>query len=73
MNTYDLMTELSNLALDRSKIYNEGSANYAFAFGWFVSDMGITLNDMGLTKKQLKVIQERVEKLQNLTFAASQV
>lgn len=66
MNTYDLMTELSNLTLDRSKIYNEGSNNYAFAFGWFVSDMGITLDDMRLTKKQLKVIEDRINKLKRL-------
>jgi len=66
MSVHDLMTELSNLTLDRSKIYNEGTYNYAFAFGWFVSDMKINLDEMGLTKKQLKVLEDRINKLKKL-------
>ena len=66
MSTYDLMTELSNLTLDRSKKYNEGTFNYSFAFGWFVSEMGANLSDMGLTKKQLKVVEDRIAKLKRL-------
>lgn len=70
MSTYDLMKDLSNVTLDRSKSYNEGSYNYAFAFGWFVSEMQANLDEMGLTKKQLKVLEDRLAKLQKLTYSA---
>jgi hypothetical protein len=66
MSTYDLMTELSNLTLDRSKKYTDGTFNYSFAFGWFTYDMGVTLEEMGLTKKQLKVLEDRINKLKRL-------
>lgn len=66
MSVHDLMTELSKLTLDRSKIYNEGTYNYAFSFGWFVSEMRTNLDDMGLTKKQIKILEDRINKLKKL-------
>lgn len=69
MNTYELMTEYSKVCLARSKKY-AGVDNYAFAFGWFTSEMQATLDDLGLNKKQLKVLEDRLAKLQKLTYSA---
>ena len=66
MSVYDIVTELSKCALDRSKKYNEGSENYPFSFGWFVAEMQADLDQMGLTKKQLKVLENRVSSLKKL-------
>lgn len=66
MNVYDAVDSLSKIALERSKIYNDGEQNYAFAFGWFNSDIQALLDDMGLTKKQLKVLSDRLAQLEKL-------
>lgn len=70
MNTYEMMTEYSKVCLERSKKYNGGSESYSFAFGWFTSEMQATLDDLGLNKKQMQVLQDRLEKLQKLTYSA---
>ena len=67
MDTYDLMTEYSKVCLARSKKY-DGVDNYAFAFDWFTSEMGINLDELGLNKKQMKILNDRLEKLKKLTF-----
>lgn len=62
----DLVTGLSKVALERSVKYNgPDGTNYAYAFGWFVSEMRNNLEDMGLTKKQVKVLQDRLENWNN--------
>lgn len=67
MSIYDMVTDLSKLALKRSEKYNGGDQSYGFAFGWFVGELQADLDDMGLTKKQLKVLSDRIEKLQKLS------
>ncbi len=68
MNTYDLMTDYSKVALERSKKYNGGYQSYSFAFGWFTSEFKQTLDDLGLSKKQMKILEDRLAKLQKLTL-----
>lgn len=67
MSVYDIVKDLSECSLDRSKKYNEGDQNYAFAFGWFVSEMQANLDNMGLTKKQLKVLEDRIQTLKKIS------
>ena len=66
MSTHDLAKELGRQALNRSKIYNKGVEDYAFAFGWLVGDVGTILDDMNLTKKQIEVLSRRIQQLENL-------
>ena len=66
MDIRDLTSELGKQALNRSKIYNKGVENHAFAFGWFVGDIGTVLDDMCLTKKQVEVLTRRIKQLENL-------
>ena len=72
MNVYELLETLSATALEKSR-QRMGEVSYPYAFGMVVAELQADLDEMGLTKKQLKVLQERVEKLQKLTFADSQV
>ena len=66
MDIRELTSELGKQALNRSKIYNKGADDYAFGFGWFVSDIGTVLDDMNLTKKQVEVLAHRIKQLENL-------
>lgn len=71
MSVQDLATDLGVQAINRSKIYNKGEANHAFAFGWFVGDIGTILSDMNLSKKQIEVLSRRVKHLEKLYEAQS--
>ena len=72
MNVYELLDTLSATALEKSR-QRMGEQSYPYAFGMVVAELQANLDEMGLNKKQLKMLQERVQKLQELTFAASQV
>lgn len=62
MTIYNLVEDLSNLALSKSK-RAMGEENYAYAFGMFVAEMQADLDEMGLNKKQLKVFEDRIASL----------
>ena len=66
MSVYDSVDALKSVALERSKIYNEGTENHAFAFGWFAADMQTILDEMGLSKKQLKVLEDRIVRMNKI-------
>ena len=63
MTVYDILDKITGLALNKSKkIY--GETNYAYAFGAVVGELQADLDDMCLSKKQLKVLEDRLSKLQ---------
>ena len=66
MSVYDSVDALKAVALERSKKYNEGTENHAFAFGWFAADMQAILDEMGLSKKQMKVLEDRIVRLNKI-------
>ena len=66
MSIYDMVHELGELAKERSKIYNKGTVDHSFAFGWIIGDMQANLDEMGLTKKQLKVLEDRIVRLKKM-------
>lgn len=63
MSVYDSVDVLKFVALERSKKYNGGDENHAFAFGWFAADMQAILDEMGLSNKQMKVLEDRVVRM----------
>ena len=63
MNVYEMLDTLSGLALEKSK-QRMGEHNYAYAFGMVVAELQADLDEMGLTKKQMKVLHDRITKLQ---------
>jgi len=66
MNIYDLVDSIAKVSLERSKKYNDGSENYAFAFEWLKSELQADLDQMGLTENQLKVLSARLNSLEKL-------
>ena len=64
MNTYDLIKKLSDHALDKGSKYNgDGSSNYAYSFGCFVSQVECVLNDLNLTDAQLKQLGKSIDRM----------
>jgi hypothetical protein len=63
MNVYEMLDTLSDLTLEKSK-QRMGEHNYAYAFGMVVAELQADLDEMGLTKKQMKVLHDRITKLQ---------
>lgn len=62
MNESDATNMLKNGALARSKIYNNGDMNYAFAFGYLTGDITSFLQELNLNRKQLKVLKSFVDR-----------
>lgn len=64
MDTYDMIKKLSNAALDKGSKYNgDGSNNYAYSFGCFVSQVECILNDLDLTDTQLKQLNKSIDRI----------
>lgn len=62
MNESDAIDMLKNGALAKSKIYNNGDMNYAFAFGYLTGDITSLLQELQLNKKQLKILKSFVDR-----------
>ena len=60
MNTKEYINSLEKIVINLSKEFNEGNPSYPYAFGYFVSQMGNTLDELNLSKKQLKVLETRL-------------
>lgn len=60
MNTKEYINSMESIVIKLSKEFNEGNPSYPYAFGYFVSQMGITLDELNLSKKQLKVLETRL-------------
>ena len=66
MSVYDSVDALKMIALERSKKYNGGEQCHPFAFGWFAADMQAILDEMGLSKKQMKVLEDRIVRMNKM-------
>ena len=60
MNTKEYISNLEYIVTQLSKEHNEGNISYPYAFGYFVSQMGNTLDELNLSKKQLQVLETRL-------------
>lgn len=65
VDVIDAVEEFSKFAIAKSEVadVNDGKVSYAYAFGWFVSDMSMLMRDMNLTKKQQMVLADRLDRL----------
>lgn len=60
----EYIENVQNACIEISKCTNDsGDTNYPYAFGYFISQLQWTLNDLDLTKKQLKVLETRLNRL----------
>lgn len=65
MNAIDYIKNVEDTVIEISKQYNgDDTVNYPYAFGYFVSQLKCTLVDLNLNKKQLKVLESRLNNLQ---------
>lgn len=67
MNVVDIVDGIKDISLARSRIYNGGTENYPFAFGWLCGELARDLEDLGLNKRQLKVLADRLAVLESIT------
>lgn len=62
MNESDAINTLKTSALAKSKIYDNGNMNYAFALGYLSGDISTLLQELNLNKKQLKILENFVDR-----------
>jgi len=63
MNTDDYIKNVETACIEISKCTNEGYTSYPYAFGYFASQLQHTLRELNLNKKQLKVLESRLNQL----------
>lgn len=65
VDVIDAVEELSKVAIEKSKTadVNDGQVSYAYALGWFVTDISMLMAELNLTKKQQMVLVDRLDRL----------
>lgn len=64
MNTDEYIKNVETACIEISKCTNdEGYTSYPYAFGYFVAQLQYTLQELNLNKKQLKVLESRLNTL----------
>lgn len=63
---YDLIESISDIALSYSKRYDTVS-NYAYAYGYFKSQIQVSLTEMDLTTKQIEILKDSIKRMQTLS------
>lgn len=65
VDVIDAVEELSKVAIEKSKTadVNDGQVSYAYALGWFVTDISMLMAELNLTKKQQMVLMDRLSRV----------